>query len=128
MIHQEPVINALSDRDSILPHVITSIGSPMPIKLKVASEIIAVLTFMTTINIMDEKKFGTRCFHKIRKNPAPIHLAAMIYSLFRICVPLCVLLRNTGPAGHTDHKGQTQDICISHNSLQQNDQEQSWYT
>ena len=36
--------------------------------------------------------------------------------------------RNTGPAGHTDHKGQTQDICISHNSLQQNDQEQSWYT
>ena len=60
-------------------------GSPMPIKLKVASEIIAVLTFMTTINIMDEKKFGTRCFHKIRKNPAPIHLAAMIYSLFRIC-------------------------------------------
>ena len=85
MIHQEPVINALSDRDSILPHVITSIGSPMPIKLKVASEIIAVLTFITTINIMDEKKFGTRCFHKIRKNPAPIHLAAMIYSLFRIC-------------------------------------------
>ena len=72
MIHQEPVINALSDRDSILPHVITSMGSPIPIKLKVASEIIAVLTFMTTINIMDEKKFGTRCFHKIRKNPAPV--------------------------------------------------------
>ena len=36
--------------------------------------------------------------------------------------------RNTGPAGHTDHKGQTQHICISHNSLQQNDQKQSWYT
>ena len=55
MIHQEPVINALSDRDSILPHVIISMGSPMPIKLKVASEIIAVLTFMTTINMIDEK-------------------------------------------------------------------------
>ena len=80
MIHQDPVISALSDRDSILPHVITSIGSPMPIKLKVASEIIAVLTFMTTINMIDEKKFGTRCFHKTRKNPAPIHFAAMIYS------------------------------------------------
>ena len=39
MIHQEPVINALSDRDSILPHVITSMGSPMPIKLKVADEV-----------------------------------------------------------------------------------------
>ena len=36
--------------------------------------------------------------------------------------------RNTGPAGHTDHKGQTQDIGLSHNSLQQNNQEQSWYT
>ena len=129
MIHQEPVINALSDRDSILPHVITSIGSPMPIKLKVASEIIAVLTFMTTINIMDEKKFGTRCFHKTRKNPAPIHLAAMIYSLFRICLTsVRTTFAITGPAGHTDHKGQTQDIGISHNSLQQNDQKQSWYT
>ena len=40
---------------------------------------------MTTINIMDEKKFGTRCFHKTRKKPAPIHFAAMMYSLFRIC-------------------------------------------
>lgn len=85
MIHQDPVISALSDRDSILPQVITSIGRPIPIKLKVASEIIAVLTFMTTINIIDEKKFGTRCFHKTRKNPAPIHFAAMMYSLFRIC-------------------------------------------
>ena len=43
MIHQDPVISALSDRDSILPQVITSIGRPIPIKLKVASEIIAVL-------------------------------------------------------------------------------------
>ena len=85
MIHQDPVISALSDRDSILPQVITSIGRPIPIKLKVASEIIAVLTFMTTINMIDEKKFGTRCFHKTRKNPAPIHFAAMMYSLFRIC-------------------------------------------
>ena len=85
MIHQEPVINALFDRDSILPHVITSMGRPIPIKLKVASEIIAVLTFITTINMIDEKKLGTRCFHKTRKNPAPIHFAAIIYSLFRIC-------------------------------------------
>lgn len=85
MIHQEPVINALSDRDNILPQVIISIGRPIPIKLRVASEIMAVLTFITTINIIDEKKFGIRCFHIMRKNPAPIHLAAMIYSLFRIC-------------------------------------------
>lgn len=62
-----------------------SIGSPIPIKLKVASEIMAVLTFITIMNIIDEKKFGIRCFHIMRKNPAPIHLAAMIYSLFRIC-------------------------------------------
>lgn len=85
MIHQEPVINALSDKDNMLPQVIISIGRPIPIKLRVASEIMAVLTFITTINIIDEKKFGIRCFHIMRKNPAPIHLAAMIYSLFRIC-------------------------------------------
>ena len=65
MIHQDPVINAFSDKDSILPQVITSIGRPIPIKLKVASEIMAVLTFITTINIIEEKKFGTKCFHKI---------------------------------------------------------------
>ena len=65
MIHQEPVIRAFSARDSILPQVIISTGSPIPIKLKVASDIMAVLTFMITMNIIAEKKFGVRCFHNI---------------------------------------------------------------
>ena len=84
IIHQEPVIRAFSARDSILPQVIISTGSPIPIKLKVASDIMAVLTFMITMNIIAEKKFGVRCFHNIWKKLPPIHLDAITNSLFRI--------------------------------------------
>lgn len=65
MIHQEFVISAFSDRDSMLPQETISRGSPIPIKLSVDSDMIALLTFMITINIMEETKFGARCFHKI---------------------------------------------------------------
>ena len=37
MIHQELVINAFSERDSMLPQDMTSMGSPIPIKLRVDS-------------------------------------------------------------------------------------------
>ena len=60
MIHQEFVISAFSESDSILPQDITSTGSPIPIKLKVDSETMAFLTFIITINIIDDIKFGTR--------------------------------------------------------------------
>ena len=65
MIHQEFVINAFSESDSILPQEITSTGRPIPIKLKVDSEMIALRTFIITMNIMVDMKFGARCFHKI---------------------------------------------------------------
>lgn len=63
MIHQEFDRSAFSDRESILPQVITSTGSPIPMKLNVDSAMIALLTFITTINIIEDMKFGVKCFH-----------------------------------------------------------------
>lgn len=60
MIHQEFVSNAFSDKESILPHEITSMGRPIPIKLKVDSDMIALRIFMITINIMEDTKLGVR--------------------------------------------------------------------
>ena len=65
MIHQEFVIRAFSERDSILPQETISSGRPIPIKLRVDYDMIAVLTFIITINIIEDIKFGARCFHKI---------------------------------------------------------------
>ena len=65
MIHHEPVSSAFSDKESMLPQEMISRGRPMPMKLKVDSETIALRTFITTMNIIEEKKFGTKCFHKI---------------------------------------------------------------
>ena len=61
IIHQAPVSGAFSDSDSILPHEITSSGSPIPMKLNVDSSTIALRIFMTTINMMEDKKLGARC-------------------------------------------------------------------
>lgn len=85
MIHHDFVISALSAFESMLPHEICSSGRPIPMKLKVDSAMIALLIFMTTINMIDEAKFGVRCFHKTCRKLPPIHLAAMTYPLFRIC-------------------------------------------
>ena len=65
IIHHAFVINAFSDRESILPQDITSNGKPMPIKLSVDSATIALRTFITTMNIIEETKFGVKCFHSI---------------------------------------------------------------
>ena len=75
--------------ESTLPHEITSTGSPIPMKLKVDSATIAALTFMTTINIIDGIKFGTRCLRSMYPKPPPIHFAAMTYSLFFSFLLLC---------------------------------------
>ena len=85
MIHHDFVISALSAFESMLPHEICSNGNPIPMKLKVDSAMIALLIFMTTINMIDEAKLGVRCFHKTCQKLPPIHLAAMTYPLFRIC-------------------------------------------
>ena len=65
MIHQELVRRAFSARESMLPQEMISSGRPIPIKLKVDSDMIALLIFITTINIMEGRKLGVRCFHKI---------------------------------------------------------------
>ena len=65
MIHHAFVISAFSESDSMLPQEITSSGRPIPIKLSVDSATIALRMFITTINIIDEKKFGARWCHKI---------------------------------------------------------------
>ena len=60
IIHHDFVSSALSAAESMLPHDIFSIGSPIPIKLNVDSATIALRTFITTMKRMDEKKFGAR--------------------------------------------------------------------
>ena len=50
MIHQDPLSSAFSESESILPQETVSRGSPIPIKLKVDSATMALLTFITTMN------------------------------------------------------------------------------
>ena len=61
MIHQLSVSNAFSDRLSILPQEMISKGRPIPKKLRVDSEPMALRTFITTMNMMDAIKLGARC-------------------------------------------------------------------
>lgn len=114
-----------SARDSILPQEITSSGNPMPRKLSVDSATIAERTFITTINIIDDTKFGARCFHKMCQKLPPMHFAAITYSLLRSCrtsVRIIFAIPNqlVSPM--------TMDIepivAFSHNGLQENNQQQ----
>ena len=81
MIHQLPVSRAFSARESILPQEMVSSGRPKPIKLNVDSATMAERMFMTTINRMDEKKFGARWPNSSRKKPPPMHRLATMYPL-----------------------------------------------
>lgn len=65
MIHQELVRRAFSDKESILPQEMVSMGSPIPMKLKVDSAMIALRMFITTINMMEDIKLGVKWFHNI---------------------------------------------------------------
>ena len=60
IVHHALVKSACSAKESMLPQEITPTGSPIPIKLKVASAIIALRIFITTINMMEEIKLGAR--------------------------------------------------------------------
>ena len=60
MIHQELVRRAFSARESMLPQEMISSGRPIPMKLKVDSDTIALRMFITTINMIEETKFGAR--------------------------------------------------------------------
>ena len=60
MIHHEPVRSAFSERESILPQEMISSGRPIPMKLNVDSDTIALRMFITTINMIEETKFGAR--------------------------------------------------------------------
>ena len=83
MIHHASVSRAFSDRESMLPHETTSIGRPMPRKLSVDSSVMALRLFITTMNEMDEKKFGARCCRRTWKKPPPMQREASTYSLLR---------------------------------------------
>ena len=85
MIHQEFVISAFSESESMLPQEMISIGRPIPRKLKVDSAMIALLIFITTMNIIEETKFGSKCTRKICQKLPPMHFAAIRYSLSRSC-------------------------------------------
>ena len=61
MIHQASLSSAFSDSESILPQLMISRGSPSPIKLRVDSAAMAERTFITTMNMIEEKKLGARC-------------------------------------------------------------------
>ena len=50
-------------------------------KLNVDSATMAERMFMTTMNRMDEKKFGARWPNSSRKKPPPMHLLATMYPL-----------------------------------------------
>lgn len=65
MIHQASVISAFSASDSMLPQEITESGSPSPMKLSVDSYTMADRTFITTMNMMEGKKFGSRCVRRM---------------------------------------------------------------
>ena len=105
MIHHDFVISALSAFESMLPHEICSNGNPIPMKLKVDSAMIALLIFMTTINMIDEAKLGVRCFHKTCQKLPPIHLACddipAVSDLFYFCAHH---FGNTWPACDPDNK------------------------
>lgn len=50
--HQDPVISALSPRDNMLPHDITSIGRPSPRKLRVVPLLYCYLLMKLLTNII----------------------------------------------------------------------------
>lgn len=97
--HQDPVISALSPRDNMLPHDITSIGRPSPRKLRVDSVVIHVLTDEITTNIIAERKLGNKCCFITYKNFPPQLLAYSTYSPFLICLTslLTILARLNHP-------------------------------
>ena len=55
IIHHWSDSSASCERDIRLPHDISDIGSPSPIKLSVDSTIIADHTLLTAMNMIDEK-------------------------------------------------------------------------
>ena len=78
MSHQQFDSSTDSDMDMRLPQETVVRGSPSPKKLSVDSVIIACPMAVTTIYIMEEMKFGSRCFFKIYPKSAPMVLAARI--------------------------------------------------
>ena len=68
-------------RQGKLPQEMVTSGRPKPIKLNVDSATMAERMFMTTMNRMDEKKFGARWPNSSRKKPPPMHRLATMYPL-----------------------------------------------
>ena len=76
MTHQELVKRALVDKESIVPKDTTSVGSPFPKKLSVASIVMDNPTEETIINKTGEIKLGSKWYHKTWKKFPPMILDA----------------------------------------------------
>lgn len=76
MTHQELVKRALVDKESIVPKDTTSVGSPIPKKLSVASIVMDNPTEETIINKTGEIKLGSKWYHKTWKKFPPMILDA----------------------------------------------------
>lgn len=75
IIHQLPERRAPWDMDIRLPQDTAVSGSPNPRKLRVDSVIMACPMLVTTINMIEGTKPGSRCFPRIYQKPPSITLA-----------------------------------------------------
>ena len=62
---------ALSAKDNKLPQETVSIGSPMPMKLKVDSKTMAERIFITAMKRIEETYPGAKWENNMRKNRSP---------------------------------------------------------
>ena len=78
IIHQQPESSTFWDMDMRLPQDTVVRGSPSPRKLKVDSVSMACPMLVTTMNMMEEIKLGTRWRSSSYQNGASMVLAARI--------------------------------------------------
>ena len=114
MIHQDPVISALSDRDSILPQVITNSHKAQCSLRDHCSSYIhdyhkhdrwEEVWYQMLPQNTEEPCSHTFCCDDVL---AVSNLSNL--GTYYFC--------NTGPAGHADYKRQAEDVRISQDSLQ----------
>ena len=77
MIHQLSESSAFRESDSRPPQDTSATGSPSPIKLKVASVIMAAPMLLTAAYSTAGRKPGSRCFRRMYPKLPPIIRAAV---------------------------------------------------
>ena len=108
IIHQDAVITACSERESILPQEIIFSGSPTPIKLRVDSAVMAFRMFMTIMNKIEGRKVWRQMLPQNVEEAGShgtcggdVSAAADLadFGADDFC--------DSGPAGQTDDEGET---------------------